>query len=282
MHIGVLFPQTEIGFDAGGLAEYGRALVDLGFHHLCTYEHVLGAVPERLPKDYAPYGIGDAFHEPFALFSFLSAVAPTLGLATSILVLPQRPTALVAKQATELTYLSPHRELRLGVGIGWNFAEFEGLGADFKTRAARLEEQVHLLRLLWGQDVVTFSGRFHQVEGCGLKPRPPQPIPVWIGANSAPGLRRAAHLGDGLFPLRPLEGGWDATIEQVRAWREEAGKSWDGFGIEARVNFSSTWRDEVEAWRKRGASHVYVNTMGRGLQGPTAHIGFLQEVAQEL
>jgi probable F420-dependent oxidoreductase len=281
MQIGVLFPQTEIGSDPGALREYGRALVELGFSHLVSYEHVLGAVPERLPKDYAPFGLKDAFHEPFTLFAFLAAVAPELGFGTSILILPQRQTPLVAKQAAEMDMLSGGR-FRLGVGIGWNFAEFEALGIDFKTRAARFEEQIEVLRLLWTQDVVNFSGRFHHIEGCGLNPRPPRPIPIWIGGRTEPALRRAAVLGDGFLPLRPLSGGWDATLSQMQGWRAAAGKSWEGFGMEARIGVADGWREELEAWRQRGATHVYVSTMGLGLDGAAAHIELLRKVAAEL
>ncbi|MHB2018360.1 MAG: LLM class F420-dependent oxidoreductase [Candidatus Xenobia bacterium] len=281
MHIGILFPQTEIGNDPGGLREYARAMVDLGFDHLATYEHVLGAVPERLPRDYAPYGIEDAFHEPFTLFAHLAAVAPELAFITSILVLPQRQTALVAKQSVLLDRLTGGK-FRLGVGLGWNFAEFEGMGCDFKTRAARLEEQVEVLRLLWSQDVVTFSGRFHQVQGLGLRPRPPHAIPIWIGARTEPAIRRAAVLGDGFLPLLPLSGGWEHTFDQMRQWREAAGKPWEGFGIEARVGFGPDWRQEAETWRQRGATHVYVSTMGQGRHGAQEHIQLLRELAREV
>ncbi|GMU56822.1 MAG: hypothetical protein AMXMBFR33_59680 [Candidatus Xenobia bacterium] len=174
MHIGVLFPQTEIGSDPGGLREYARAVTEAGFDHVVTYEHVLGAIPERLPRDYAPYGLKDEFHEPFTLFSFMAAVAPELSFATGILVLPQRQTALVAKQAADV-FLKSGGKFRLGVGIGWNFAEFEGLGCDFASRAARMEEQVEVLRLLWNRQELDYQGRFHQLRGLGLNPRPRGP-----------------------------------------------------------------------------------------------------------
>ncbi len=281
MQIGALFPQTEIGSDPGGLREYARAVTEVGFDHLVTYEHVLGAIPERLPRDYAPYGIKDAFHEPFTLFSFMSAVAPELSFATGILVLPQRQTALVAKQATDV-FLKSEGKFRLGVGLGWNFAEFEGLGCDFSTRAARLKEQVEVLRLLWTSEELDFQGRFHELRGVGLNPRPPQPIPIWFGGKAEPALKRAAMMGDGFFPLRALEGGWEATFERMRRWREEAGLSWEGYGIEARLDGKPGWREQAETWRGLGASHVYLATMGQGLVGPEAHIRRLEELGREL
>lgn len=281
MKIGVLFPQTEIGPDPAGLRDYAQAVAGCGFDHVVTYEHVLGAVPERLPEGYAPYGIKDAFHEPFALFSFMAAAAPGLGFATGILVLPQRQTPLVAKQATDLYYKS-QENFRLGVGIGWNFAEFEGMGCGFKDRARRMEEQIGVLRRLWTEEVLDFSGHFHQIRGLGLNPRPPRPIPIWLGAAAEPALRRAAVMGDGFFPLRPLEGGWEATLEKMRGWREKAGLSWASFGIEARLGVGDGWREQLEGWRELGATHVYLSAMGQGLTGPTAHIRQLQTLAAEL
>ena len=282
MKIGILFPQTEIGTDPGGLREFARALVDLKFDHIVTYVHVLGAVPERLPKDYAPYGIEDVFHEVCTLFAFLAGVAPELGMASGILVLPQRQTPLVAKQAVQLDLLTGGR-FRLGVGLGWNRAEFEGMGCAFTDRAARMEEQIEVLRKLWSEPVVNFKGRFHDILGCGIRPLPVRPIPLWVGGAAEKALQRAAQKADGFFPLRPLEGGWEATLDKMREWREEAGLSWQGFGIEARVSVTGdNWRNEMEEWRRRGATHLYLNFMGLGLKGPGQHIAALQKAAREL
>ena len=177
MQVGILFPQNEIGPDPGGLKEFARAAVESGFHHLVSYEHVLGAVADRLPQGYAPYGIDDNFHEVMTLYAYLAGVAPELGLATGILVLPQRQTPLVAKQAAQLSLLTRDR-FRLGVGLGWNFAEFEGMGVNFSSRARRMEEQIELLRLLWTESVVHFEGQFEQVQGCGIRPLPARPVPI--------------------------------------------------------------------------------------------------------
>ena len=280
MQLGVLLPQTEIGSDPVGLRDYAQAVHELGFAHLISYEHVLGAVPERLPKDYAPYGIQDAFNEILTTFAFMAAAAPELGLATAILVLPQRQTALVAKQAAQLNLLTSGR-FRLGVGLGWNYAEFEGMGADFPTRARRMEEQIRVLRLLWGQDMVDFEGDFHKLQGVGIRPLP-SAQPIWLGAAAEPAVRRAAQLGDGWFPLRPLAGGWEATFAQVRAWREAAGLSWESFGIEARVTPEPGWPDKVREWERLGATHVYVSTLGQGCRGPSAHIELLRRLQSDL
>ncbi len=277
MKIGLLFPQTEIGPDRGGVRAYAQAALSLGFTHLVSYEHVLGAAPERLPKDYAPYGLEDEFHEVLTLYAYLAGVAPGLGLATGVLVLPQRQTALVAKQAAQLALLT-EGGFRLGVGIGWNYAEFGGLGMDFATRARRFEEQIALLRQLWTQPVVNFAGTFEEVEGCGIRPLPERPPEIWIGGSAEAALRRAARLGDGFFPLRPLEGGWPATLDKMRQWRSEAGRCWEGFGMEARVTYKpdSNWREDLEQWRQWGASHVYLATMG--LRGADAHIKTLETI----
>lgn len=278
MDIGLLFPQNEIGPDNGGVRAFAQAAVSLGFTHVVAYEHVLGAEAERLPKDYAPYGLEDEFHEVMTLYAYLAGVAPSLGLATGVLVLPQRQTALVAKQAAQLALLTGGR-FRMGAGIGWNHAEFAGMGVDFASRARRFEEQIGLLRRLWSEPVVDFVGEFDQVQGCGIRPLPPQSVPIWIGGSAEPALQRAARLGDGWFPLRPLAGGWPATLEKMRTWREEAGRSWEGFGIEARVTHKPGWREELEQWRQWGASHVYIATTGKG---PDAHIRALQSIQSEL
>lgn len=279
MQIGLLFPQTEIGTDHGGIRAYAQAAVSLGFTHLVSYEHVLGAEKNRLPKDYAPFGLEDEFHEVLTTYAYIAGVAPGLGLATGILVLPQRQTAVVAKQAAQLAFLTENR-FRLGVGIGWNFAEFGALGIDFKSRARRFEEQIGLLRRLWTEPVVRFQGEFDQVEGCGIRPLPASSVPLWIGGSAEPALRRAAQLGDGWFPLRPLAGGWPATFERMRAWRAEAGRPWDGFGMEARVTIKDGWREDLEQWRQWGASHVYLAVSGR--RGAEAHIKTLESIRTEI
>src|SRR3954447_6604491 len=212
LRLGVVFPQTEIGADPAGVRAYAQAAVDMGFKHLIVYDHVLGADPSAYPGWSGPYTAKTMFHEPFVLFGYLAAIAPSLELVPSVIILPQRQTALVAKQAAEVDVLTEGK-LRLGVGIGWNFVEYEGLNENFKNRGRRLEEQIDVLRRLWQEPVITFEGQYHKITAAGINPLPVQrPIPIWIGGSAEAALKRAAELADGFFPQRPLDGGWPATL----------------------------------------------------------------------
>src|SRR5919204_323986 len=236
MQIGAVFPQTEIGPEVAGVRDYVQAVQQLGYRHLMAYDHVLGADPAVHQGWAGPYTKDSLFHEPFALFSFVAGVAPGLGVVTGVIILPQRQTVLVAKQAAEVDVLTGGR-FRLGVGIGWNYVESEGLNMDFRNRSRRFEEQIQVLRRLFTEPVLDLELRYHRITGAGLNPLPVQrPIPIWIGGSAEPALKRAAEVADGFFPQRPLEGGWPATLERMRAWREAAGLSWESLGIEARVN----------------------------------------------
>jgi probable F420-dependent oxidoreductase len=286
VQIGVVFPQTEIGADVGALRAYVQAVEGLGYRHLLAYDHVVGADPSHYVGWSGPYTHQTQFHEPFVLYGFAAAVAPSLELVTGVIILPQRQTVLVAKQAAEVDVLTGGK-FRLGVGIGWNYVEYEALGMNFANRARRFEEQIELMRLLWREPVVTFEGRYHKIVAAGLNPLPVQrPIPVWIGGSAEAALKRAAELGDGFFPQRPLEGGWAATLEQMRAWREASGKSWHGFGIEARINAGrgtpDDWRESAEEWRRLGATHLEVNTMGGELSTTDDHVRRLGEAKAAL
>ena len=286
MRLGAVFPQTEIGADAEGVRAFAEAVQELGYTHLMAYDHVLGADVSARPDWPGPYTSEHQFHEILVLFGFVAAVAPGLELVTGVVVLPQRQTALVAKQAAEIDILTGGR-LRFGVGLGWNYVEFEALGEDFHNRGRRAEEQIELMRRLWTEPVVTFEGRYHSVPAAGINPLPVQrPIPVWIGGSAEAALRRAARIADGYFPQRPLEGGWPRTMEQFRAWVEEAGRDPDAIGIEARIDASSgtpdDWRRAADEWRDLGATHISVAAMRGGLQGPDAHIGRIREVAEAL
>jgi probable F420-dependent oxidoreductase len=281
MQIGVVFPQLEIGPDPAGVRAYAHAVQQLGFKHLMIYDHVVGADPASYPGWSGPYTFESQFHEPFVVFGYLAAVAPELELVTGVIILPQRQTVLVAKQAAEVDVLTSGK-LRLGIGIGWNTVEYEALGMDFSNRGKRFEEQIELLRRLWTEPVVTFEGRYHRVTAAGLNPLPVQrPIPLWIGASAEPAIKRAAELADGYFPQRPLEGGWPATMDKIRGWLKDAGRDPATFGIEARLNANAgtpdEWRKVVEEWRDLGATHLSINTMGAGLHGPDAHVERLRQ-----
>ena len=150
MNIGVVFPQVEIGNDPAAIRDYAQAIEGMGYTHILAFDHVLGANPERAGGWTGPYTHRHPFHEPFVLFGFLAAVTSRVGLVSGIIILPQRQTALVAKQAAAVDVLSGGR-LRLGVAVGWNAVEFEALGADFHTRGRRIEEQIDLMRTQIGR-----------------------------------------------------------------------------------------------------------------------------------
>ena len=276
MKLGVIFPQTEIGNDPSAIRDYAQAAEGSGYHHLLVFDHVLGAHPDRFGSlgFRPPYTYQTPFHEPFVLFGYLAAVTTKLELVTGILVLPQRQTALVAKQAAEIDVLSGGR-LRLGVGIGWNFVEFEALGENFRNRGRRSEEQVALLRALWKDELVDFEGKYHTVRQAGINPLPvQQPIPVWMGAVAETAVKRVARVADGWFPqFGPDQ---EARGEAFRGYVRDAGRNPEDVGIEGRINFARTpedqWRPTLDGWRKLGASHVTLNTMGANLESPQAHI----------
>src|SRR5579862_9048183 len=199
MHIGVIFPQNEIGTDPDVVRDYARTAEDQGYKHLLAYDHVLGADPRNRPG-WTRYTHASLFHEVFVLFGYLAAITTKLELVTGVLILPQRQTALVAKQAAEIDILSRGR-LRLGVGVGWNSVEYEALGQNFRDRGKRIEEQVDVLRALWTQDVITIDARWHHIVEAGINPLPVQrPIPIWMGGDAEEVLRRIARIADGWFP----------------------------------------------------------------------------------
>jgi len=284
MQIGVVFPQTEIGGDVAAVRQYAQAVEQLGYQHVLVYDHVLGADPRVHAPWTGPYDVHTTFHEPFVLFGYLAGIT-SLELVTGVVILPQRQTALVAKQAAEVDLLTNGR-FRLGIGVGWNRVEYDGLGRDFTTRGRRSGEQVELLRRLWTEQTVTGTVDDEQIIGAGLAPLPVQrPIPVWFGAQSPPAYRRAGRLGDGWFPqVQP-----GAALDQARAIVEQAardaGRDPATLGMEGRVS----WRvdaDEVvtraEQWRVVGATHLSINTMNAGLNSVDDHLAALGSLAVAL
>ena len=284
MQIGAIFPQTEIGADPGAVREYAQAAEALGYSHLFVADHVLGADARRhahVADSY--YTHRSVIHESFTLLGYLAAVTESIGLTTGILILPQRATALVAKQAAEVDVLSRGR-LRLGVGVGWNHVEYEALNRNFHDRGRRSAEQIALLRALWTQEVVDFNGRWHQVSAAGINPLPvQQPIPVWLGAGSSgsplppePVLRRIATISDGWFPNFPPEEPGREAIATLRQYVRDAGREPAAVGIEGRVRIDGKppedWVDEAQAWAALDAVAVTVEARRGGLSGVDEHI----------
>lgn len=286
MRTGVVFPQTEIGNDPLAIRDYAQAAEAMGYTHILAYDHVLGASIEHRPDWSGPYTSDTPFHEVFVLLSYLAGVTQQVELVTSILILPQRQTALVAKQAASLDVLSGGR-LRLGVGIGWNRVEYEALNEDFHTRGERSAEQIAVLRELLTKPVITFHGRYHHIQEAGIKPLPVQlPLPIWGGGEAEPVLKRIATLCDGWFPQKAPNEEMRAMIARLRNYAREAGRMPEALGIEARLNTNrlpeAEWSGFVDAWRTLGATHLSINTMGLGLKSASEHIAKLRAVKTRL
>ena len=285
MRIGVVFPQTEIGGAVDAVRAYGQGAEELGFSHVLAYDHVVGADPQAHAPWTGPYDMHTTFHEPMVLFGYLAAIT-SLELVTGIIILPQRQTALVAKQATEVDLLTGGH-FRLGVGLGWNAVEYEALGQDFSNRGRRIEEQVGLLRRLWTEQSVTFGGRYERVTAAGLAPLPVQrPIPVWFGAQSPRAYERVGRLADGWFPQVPPGPKLDEAVAIVAAAAKAAGRDPSAIGVEGRVSWGAAGAaqvvEQVGRWRDAGATHVSINTMGAGLAAVGDHLTVLAEVASAL
>lgn len=280
MKLGVAYPQTEAAGDPDAVRKFVQAAEALGYDHMMAYDHVVKAPHEgREPKLTGPYTEKHSFHDPFVLFGFAAAISNRLGFVTGVLVLPQRQTALVAQQAADVDLLSRER-LRLGVGIGWNYVEFDALGQDFKTRAKRVEEQVGLLRQLWTNPVVSFEGRFDRIDRAGVNPRPRRQIPIWLGGHSEPAYERGARLGDGFVFAADGKGGVEAW-ERVRFHLSALGRSQAEFGSELLTIFARDKQqaaDHLKTWRDAGGTHGTVQSMNQGLGADIdAHIDYIAE-----
>lgn len=284
--IGILYPQTEFGSDPAAIRDFAQTAEQLSFSHVLTYEHVLGANPDRPGGWSGIYDYEDPFQEPFALFSFMAAVTQRIEFLTSILVLPQRQTPLVAKQAATLDVLSGGR-LRLGVGVGWNEVEFVGMGENFHNRGRRIEEQVSLLRRLWTEPLVAHSSEWHEIPDAGINPLPiQQPIPIWFGGHADPVIRRAARMGDGWIPNYPTAEDAKPHFDKLRAYLAEEGRDEQEFGLEVRVHYRQgdpqRLADLVRDWEAAGATHVGLNTMRSRLTGPTEHLEAIRAFAESV
>jgi probable F420-dependent oxidoreductase len=286
MRIGAVYPQTEFGNDPSAIRDYAQAIEAMGYTHVLAYDHVLGANPNRPGGWTGAYTDKTPFQEPFVLFSYMAAVTTTLEFATGVLILPQRQTALVAKQAASLDVLSGGR-FRLGVGIGWNGVEYIALNEAFHTRGRRLEEQVEVLNLLWTEPLVNFKGKWHTIPDAGLNPMPvQQPIPIWFGGGAEAMLRRCAKWGAGWMPnYRTVEQSASA-LAMLDTFLKEEGRSRSNFGLEPRVSYGKgnveEWRTLMEEWQGAGATHLTFNTMGVGFQTPDQHIRALRHFADSM
>jgi probable F420-dependent oxidoreductase len=282
MQMGAILPGRFLPADPAALTDFAQAVEGLGYSHLLTTEHVAGASPSHQPSGGSAAALDD-YHEPLVLFGYLAGLTRRLELVTDILVLPQRQTVLVAKQAAEVDVLS-HGRLRLGVGVGWAESEFQALNEDFYTRGQRIEEQIAVLRALWTQEVVTFHGRWHHLEGIGIRPRPLQrPIPIWLGGAANASLRRVAALGDGWMENYASDEDMRQCLERIRTYAREVGRDPQTLGIQAAVvlvdKTPDDWRREIEGWRALGATHLSAGVGHAGvgpLKGPYGGASALQ------
>lgn len=294
MELGVTVPIVEFGDDLGGVREFVQAAEQLGYTHIRILDHVLGADPQYHPEvPRFPYTHQSYIHEPFTLMAFLSGITTTIKLVTGILILPQRQTALVAKQAAEVDVLSGGR-LRLGIGIGWNPVEYEALGQNFHTRGRRCEEQIAVLRKLWTQELVNFEGRDHKISHAGIRPLPIQrPIPIWLGAGSSANpiptervLKRIGNMADGWFPMFPYDHPNRGVVEQVQEYARSAGRNPSEIGMEGRIRMASNgpedWLAESKAWEEMGATHLSASTVGPQITTIDQHIDALRQLKETI
>jgi len=283
MKTGVVYPQIELQGDPEAVRRFGRAAEDLGYDHINAYDHVLGAVhADRTPPLTGPYTERDPFHDPLIMFAYLAGLTDRIELASSVLVLPQRQTALVARQAADLDLMSGGR-FRLGVGTGWNYAEYDALGQHYTARGRRLDEQIPLLRRLWTEPLVSFEGAFHRLDRVALNPRPRRSIPIWMGGRTEVAFRRAGQQGDGFMFIGDLDRaneGWD----RIRHHLQQAGRDPESFGrdITTPPLDAARVRDMVMRWRDAGGTHATIGTIGRGLTTVEAHIDFIAQMKRLL
>lgn len=283
MNIGVVFPQTEFPADAAAYRDYAQAVEALGYTHILAYDHILGANPDRPGGWRGPYTYQDSFHEPFTLFSYLAGVTERLGFVTGVIILPQRETTLVAKQAAMVDILCRGR-FRLGIGTGWNEVEYIATGNDFRQRGRKSDEQIELLRELWTKPLVTFQGQWHHIPDAGLNPLPiQQPIPIWLGGHAEAVLARIARKGDGWLPGFRTADAAAPTLDLLDQYLAEQGRSRADIGIEPRLAYKDgspeSWGQILTDWQAAGATHASLNTMGCGFTTVAEHITAVEKFA---
>jgi probable F420-dependent oxidoreductase len=280
MKYGVWFSHPDIGNDPAVIRDFAQSVDGAGFDRLYAAEHVVGGHPDRAGTEKVHTNLVP-YHEPFVLFGFMAAVTTRVELMTAVLVLPQRQTALVAKQAAELDLLSGGRAC-LGVGVGRNWMEYEALNEDFRTRGRRLEEQVTVMRRLWTEDYVTFEGEWHHLDRIGLNPGPVRrPIPIWMGsfrgAVVEKVLQRTARMADGWLPQFPADDEFRAVAERFWSYVDDAGRDRSEIGMDCPITIRrddspDRWVAELEAFERMGATHVRVMTAGGGFDSPQEHL----------
>ena len=280
MEIGAVFPHNEIGTDPQAIKDYAQGVEELGVTHLLIYDHVLGADRDRPGGFEGPYDKDVAFHEPFTTFAFIAAVTKNLDMITTVMILPQRQTVLVAKQAAELAILSNNR-FKLGIGVGWNAVEYTGLNENFKNRGKRQEEQVELMRLLWESEVLEYKGDYHHIDKASINPRPSKSVPIWFGGGAPQLIERCADLGDGWIPLMGPNEAARKTLAAIKEKRKSKGLDWDNFGVQAQAQYAGgdaeRWNKHAEKWRNLGASHLAIATHNAEPTNVDGHLGRIKE-----
>ena len=280
MEIGAVFPHNEIGTDPQAIKDYAQGVEELGVTHLLIYDHVLGADRDRPGGFEGPYDKDVAFHEPFTTFAFIAAVTKKLDMITTVMILPQRQTVLVAKQAAELAILSNNR-FKLGIGVGWNTVEYTGLNENFKNRGKRQEEQVELMRLLWESEVLEYKGDYHHIDKASINPRPSKSVQIWFGGGAPQLIERCADLGDGWIPLMGPNEAARKTLAAIKEKRESKGLDWDNFGVQAQAQYAGgdaeRWNKHAEKWRNLGASHLAIATHNAEPTNVDGHLGRIKE-----
>ena len=288
MQVGAVFPQLEAGTNPEAIARFARGVEELRYDHLVIFDHVLGADAKRPGGWTGVYDHRSQFHEPFVLFGYLAGITTRLKLATAVIVLPQRQTALVAKQAAQVDLLSGGR-LILGVGIGWNQVEYESLAMNFRDRGKRIEEQIAVLRALWTQEIVDFTGRWHRIDRAGINPLPVQrPIPIWMGGGwdrqtrtiVEPALRRIARVANGWFTHLPANDDGRKGMDAFRLLVQEEGRDPKDVPVEGRLPAAKSgpeeWKRGIDVFRQMGVTSVELNTMGAGYRDLDEHLDALQ------
>jgi probable F420-dependent oxidoreductase len=284
VRVGVIYPHTEYPADPVAIRDFAQAAESLGYAHIGADDHVIGPDPDR-PGGWTEWVTNTTpFVEPFVLFAFMAGITSRLSFSTCVLLLPQRQTVLVAKQAAGLDQLSGGR-LRLGLGVGWNEIEYQSLGQDFRTRGRRLDEQVEVLRALWTSSSVTVDGSFDVIPNAGICPLPVQrPIPLWFGGNAAVAIRRAARIGDGWMPLFLTPAEAEPALAVLDSSLASNGRSRDSFGFEVRIPYgrgdAGEWSNLMDGWRALGATHASLVVTDSGLTTPADHLSALERFAE--